>query len=555
MAQWAVWCTTLFFAGLLRASAAEYAAAGDPVPALLDVFPPSVAQVPPEQQGTTRFSSRFTPSGSLWAEGLDERWVFLLQMEHRQQPANSFSLRVGKGGQIYSLRGQFGESVPPSWRGPQSARSPWNDEVWQFVAVCTRYNGARASLNRGQLPAAVVERMEKGPYSTTFFIHNSGAYIPPDCQLDAFYCPLLAWQIVPEKRLCRMLNWGLIPQLRTVHRSPLLYYTQVRDVGEGIIELTWVVHNFAQRKGVVFDHLNAPWGGTRISSLPLRFVSLPDGRLVEREKILNHAGVVEVRKTGGWNLSCASEADDAPSLALIYGRDKHREAEQARAAAGNPYCQFAPSVYRDWRAAAPLYQGPWKDWQTRPANSFRNYDVCEVIPRLRIAPQTTIWYRSFLVVGGKQRVVELARRLVDKVDYGLIRFDARTTPLVPVRFGEVCFRLFARPVAGSRPLFLIEHEQTGRRIVTTDLYYFVEKEPLRLEFPRKHPHYDYYSRCWGYSLDKHHSKWRGLLGFGSEEKPAAGNWQRLSTLLDRSAFPEPDQFHLDLWVAEGRSTR
>lgn len=525
-------------------------AADESVPSpILDVFPRSVAQVPATRRGQTVFSSRFTPSSSVWDERLEEQQVFQLQIDHRQDDDNSFRLRLGKGGQVYSLRGPFGESVPPSWRAPGGHISPWNDEVWQFVAVCTRYNGVDASARAGRLSDATIAGMKNAAYRSSFFIHNSGVYIPDDAKIDSLYCPLLATEIRSEDRCYRMLNWGLVPQIKTVHRSPLLYYTQVRDVGDGIIELTWVVHNFAVRDDIVFDHLNAPWGGTRISSLPLRYVSSPEGRLVERRDILNSAGVVDVRKTGGWNLTCASEADDSPSLALVYGRDRHLEAERAREAAGEPFCQFSKSLYRDWRASAPLYDGRWKDWRTRPANRFRNYDVCEIIPKLRISPQTTIWFRSYLIVGPKKRVIELAQSLVDNVDYGLLQFDPETTPMIPVSGIGAAFRLHARPVSGTRPLFLIQNTETGGQVITTDPYYFVKKEIPDFEFPATHPHHDYYRDACGYSMDENHSDWQSLLGFGYESKPEIGSWQRLSKLLDPSMFPDADRYHLDLWVS------
>jgi len=56
-----------------------------------------------------------------------------------------------------------------------------------------------------------------------------------DAKFDLLYCPLLAAEIRSKERCYRMLNWGLVPQIKTVHRSPLLYYTQVRDAGDGII--------------------------------------------------------------------------------------------------------------------------------------------------------------------------------------------------------------------------------------------------------------------------------------------------------------------------------
>lgn len=528
---------------------------------LLDVFPNSVLKLPIDRQGKTSFSARYTPSGSLWDARLDEKQVFHLEMTHQQDGDDSFKLRMGKGGQIYSLRGSFGESVPPSWRAANNHISPFNDEVWQFVAVATEYNGVEASLKAGKLPDETITRMKESPFQNSFFIHNSGAYIPGDSEIDSLYCPLLAAEVDKENRSCRMLNWGLVPQIKTIHRSPLLYYTQVRDVGEGIIELTWVIHNFSVRDDVVFDHLNAPWGGTRMTSLPLRYVSSPEGQLLERKEILNAGGVVPVRKTGGWNLTCASEADDSPSLALVFGTDRHLDAERAKQAAGEPYCQFNHSLYRDWRANAPAYSRDWKGWRTMPANSFRNYDVCEVIPKLRIAPQTTIWYRSFLVAGKKSKVMKQAHSLVDKVDYGLLPFDAKSTSLrsVSIRKGSVQvqnkpaqsavrFEVPSRPLSGSRPLFLIKHSQTGQQVITTDPYFFVKQERLDFQFPPAHPHYDYYQNIKGYSIAENNSDWQALLGYGYEEKPESGSWKQLSDLVDSDVFPPANQFHLNLWV-------
>ncbi|NNJ27251.1 hypothetical protein LzC2_33520 [Planctomycetes bacterium LzC2] len=490
----------------------------------------------------------------MWDERLNEAPVFHLEMRHEQQPENSFQLRLGQGGQIYSLQGPFGESVPPSWRAPGGALSPWNDEVWQFVAVCTRYNGLDAIQKAGSVPEAFAEELERSGYRDSFFIHNSGAYIPGDAEIQSLYCPLLASDFDEKTRTARMLNWGLVPQVKTIHRSPLLYYTQVRDVGDGVIELTWVVHNFSDREDVVFDHLNAPWGGTRISSLPLRYVSSPTGQLLEREGLLSEHGTIDVRKTGGWNLSTASDATDAPSLALVYGRDRHLVAELARRDAGEPYAQFKHSLYRDWRANAPFYETRWKDWATRPPNSFRNYDVCEIIPKLRIVPDSTIWFRSYLVVGAKEKVMEQATALVDHVDYGLLRFPrastALTTASLPATDGvpAASFDLYSKPVSGSRPLFLIQNTETGAEVVTGDPYRFVKTEPLALSLPETHPAADYFENAVGYSMDENRSDWRALLGYALLEEPAEPGWRRLSETLPNARFPAPGGRHLDLWV-------
>ena len=89
---------------------------------ILNLFPKStVMRATP--QSTTTIRSTFSPSTSLWAEGLKEENVFQAEMVSEQEGANLFSLRLGRGGQVYSLRGPFGESVPPSWRAKNFPRS------------------------------------------------------------------------------------------------------------------------------------------------------------------------------------------------------------------------------------------------------------------------------------------------------------------------------------------------------------------------------------------------------------------------------------------------
>ena len=537
---------------------------------LLDVFPPSVAEVPATEQGEATITRDYAPSGSIWAEGLDETQVFLAELAHRQEANDSFAVRIGRGGQIYSLRGAFGESVPPSWRDDRNDRSPWNDEVWQFVAVCSRYNGVESLAKAGPVPDAVRERFERSPFQRSFFVHNSGAYIPGEAAVQSLYCPLLALETDAAARTIRTLTWGLVPQVRTIHRSPILFACQTRDVGNGILELTWVVHNFSPRDDVVFDFLNAPWGGTRLTSLPVHAIPGADGQPRPRVEMFpadRPDSAIDVAKTGGWRVASMRDADDAPSLALVFGRDRHLEAERARAARGEPHCQFAPSLLRDYLAHAPqLYEKRWRDWRTRPENSFRNYDVVEFIPKLRLAPQTTIWYRVFLVVNRRDRAIELARSLVDKVDYGLLSFDPATTPLVPVHVhagrviepavaqGPPSFEVFSRPVPESLPLFLLEDTATGREVVSTDPYRFVPQEPLDLGVPPDHPHHGYYAGLRGISLDRHTSKWKRLLGYAPRARPREPGFTPLSVVAGATLFPPTDDHHLDVWVRTGGET-
>ena len=245
-------------------------------------------------------------------------------------------------------------------------------------------------------------------------------------------------------------------------------------------------------------------------------------------------------------------------MGLVFGRDRHLDGEPQRLQSGQEAVQHRPSVIRNFRAGEPMYKTRWSDWKTLPPNEFRNYDVIEMIPRLRLEPGRSIWFRSFLVVGSRDAVVERAKALVDRVDYGARSFDPATTPLRAVALrdgrvvesGEPSFHVYTRPVPGSQPLFVIEDTKTGREVITTDPYVFVPREPLKLDLPASHPASDYFNRAEGYSLDLHHARWKALLGFALVQPPATGSFVRLSSCLG-DAFPVADRHHLDVWVGKG----
>jgi len=287
------------------------------------------------------------------------------------------------------------------------------------------------------------------------------------------------------------------PQMRTIHLSPVLLYTQARDAGDGVFELTWVVHNFRTRGDVVFDYRNAPWGGTRVSSLPLTYVAKPGGGLMPDVPGVADSGpfadAVDVRKTGGFTISSVDDSEDSPSLALVFGLDKHREAEAQRQKAGEAYVQHRPARYRSWRANHPAYQRQWKDFKNIPSNSFRNYQVMTLNPHLLLRPQETIWYRTYLVVGGKKRCTELAKELVDHVDYGRAVFDEDAVPMVdlPGQGKPGSPQLYAHPVEGTLPVFAIRRKPDGKVIYTTDPSRFTPQQTLDLPVPKADQAYAY----------------------------------------------------------------
>ncbi|NIM09991.1 MAG: hypothetical protein GTO53_12865, partial [Planctomycetales bacterium] len=162
-----------------RPADADPAVQGGPA-SVLDLFPGSGI---PSLAKATRCSFTYSPSGSEWNVDVDEKHVFLASLEGK-----GWRLGVGKGGHIYSLRGPYGESVPP-----QREPSPWNDEVWQAV------------ITSEVLADPIHQFHNKHPgswgdlFPLLYFVHQAGIYVkaagPDDDRAPApFYSPCLRKQ-------------------------------------------------------------------------------------------------------------------------------------------------------------------------------------------------------------------------------------------------------------------------------------------------------------------------------------------------------------------------
>ncbi|MGY8951725.1 MAG: hypothetical protein ACKVJW_08060, partial [Flavobacteriales bacterium] len=106
-------------------------------------------------------------SNSFWAiDSFSESSVFKAEMSYVSNidTTKNYNIRIGKGGQLYSFRGNFGESVPPQWVHPNwvdssygggTSYAPWVDEVWQMVCV---------------------DGTQHNPPDSMYFIHQAGVY-------------------------------------------------------------------------------------------------------------------------------------------------------------------------------------------------------------------------------------------------------------------------------------------------------------------------------------------------------------------------------------------
>ena len=407
----------------------------------------------------TQFSATrsLDPSGSPWSLTLHEAHVMDTRLsqnicgDEAAATNRSWELRVGRGGHIYSLRTPaLGETVPPQWRSTGDT-SPWNDEVWQGVAVDT-------SLNSGE---------------SKYFIHQSGTYMKDAALEEPFYSPQVAAELDWAHRSFTTINWGQHAHVGNYTndnpnddwQSHLLYYTRFRDLGQGLIEVSLGFYNYGP------DHLNyfnMPWGGVRRTSTEYVFLSQPGGFGWSDaiEGSFGSGASANYATTGGSIAFSSSPTGDTTALGLVFGFDADTLLP----------LQTSPSVLRYGYAG-----GTFRMHET----NWRNYYVISAIRRYALGQGRGVWARYYFVLGDD--INGLSIRIAERslvAHARLIPFDytEATTPLVGYRCSgsgldfrvtedrrSPHFFLYAHPVTGSFPIYeIIENDK--RRYLTWNPY-------------------------------------------------------------------------------------
>lgn len=397
--------------------------------------------------------SDYDPSGSAWWMDFSEEWIFRYALKKEPTATPHWQMRIGEGGQIYSLIAYGNEWIPPQYRSPGDPSgpdyAPWVDEVFQTVAVFRDKN-----------------RPTEGE---AYFLHGAGIYLrdPPYTDGNPFYSPTVASAMVPHQRELAMVNWSQHAHVPTIHRSGLLVFNQFIDRGNGIIELNWVLHNFGED---VLDFFNMPWGGVRRSSLPHHFLYHTDGSREELTGTWGEGNTIAISQTGGWASYTASEQPDAPALGMVFGRDNMSVFEG----------RWSESRWR-WGTA-----GNWPDEGT-PEQDWRNYFVGATQVRVYLDPGQTMHKRFFMLIGEEREVAGLVEEydLVGRAVGSKINYSAEEAPPVKLVAGdrdgitvphpefhssaEAWFHLASVPVSGWYPVFLMR-SSSGEYIISDDPY-------------------------------------------------------------------------------------
>lgn len=492
------------FAVLLTTNAAFGQTPAPAASLLSDLFPASGAPTFLTKASEFVVSNQFRPGArrSQWADGVDERAVFHAYLTHQSMEERSWELRVGKGGQLYSIVSSFGEAMPP-----QTALAPFVDEVWQMVAINTDLLDRMPELGESRI------REESNSY-----IHQSGMYVGKQQTFSPkvpFYAPLLTAHEDAAARSYAVMNWGQIPTA-SIHRSDVLFATQFRDLGAGAIEISYLCFNFGS---FPLNGLNTPWGGVRTSVFPELVLSQPDGSygFSTPFSIAERGSYRDIGKTGGWAAATQNAANPAAfSLGLVFGRDLHWPEQERLKRAKTPGFQHSATVY----GAGDSRHGA------------RDYTVMDVSSRVTIPPGECFFRRIFMVLGTLGEVTEASRKLESFADYHLMEFTESDTPLLPLYArpmdkGQIVpsleapapdakpvGQLYAHPVKHSKPLFLLQEAATGLYHLSTDPALLHRKEPFANPYPdESHPKHAAFQNRVQYVNYEGRTKSISLLGF------------------------------------------
>jgi hypothetical protein len=399
---------------------------------------------------STNISRNYDSSNSAWSTNYSEGYVMDSRITSTSfdGPSNNWELRVGKGGQIYSLKTEaLGETVPPQYRGDDSA--PWVDEVWQAVSV---YNlGANPKFN-----------------------HGSGVYLKDPILTKPYYTPRLATEIDADDKSFYSMNWmqpsasqGSYDEDNPSH---IINLTKYKDVGDGVVEVTLGLYNFGSTE--VYRYNNMPWGGVRRTALEYNYLANSDQNSYTQvtgyfgESGAGSARLEDIDTTGGWTVFCSQSAGDyGESLGFVFGQ--------------------VDAINSDTFASSRIRQGYAYPLSPQPGETdWRNYMVSTVNRRHNINQGKGIWSRFYFVFGNNRADVRdkiLSRSLVGNTPYAEMNNLESDSTLIGYKLSltdnifsiekstQPDFYLYEQLINNAVPVFEIV-KNDGTKYVTWDPY-------------------------------------------------------------------------------------
>lgn len=467
-----------------------------------------------QQNGTTSFSTQYSASGSYWLDptASDEQHVYLAKLQHdAATPENSWELRIGQGGQIYSFKSAYGEGIPPQ----SKEQATWIDEVWQPVAVNTNLNNRDFT-------------------SAFYFVHGAGAYNNDGVE-DSWYSPLMASYYNNTEKAYYVSNWGTQAHIPSLYKSEILYTTKYKEIGEGILEVTYIIQNFGDE---TVNHINAPWGGVRASNLRGKFVGLPDGSIEISDGQTGSTAGADTRdidETGGYVIWSQDTINNtAPSMGLVFGNEV-KTTELSSHGLRNVFMRLA---------------------QVGGNTNPRDYTLFTIISQIDIERGETFYYRTYYINGTRDFVQTKANLLAPYTDYGFIEPVPEATPTVSISKADSNqglsqeISLFTGFSEDMVPLFLMRDTNTGEEYISPDLYYNVTTETLVNPYTTADPEYATYQNRFTYKPYDSDIEYVRLLGYAYNKDMSTDNSYVLldNLIIDNTKVVLTNDYANQIWV-------
>ncbi len=439
---------------------------------LLDVFPTSTRGLIPGTNQTFTASADYTNSGSSWWIPFSEEHVFQERLVNTQYYPDSrqcdlqrsWDLRVGHGGQIYSLRSHFGEAIPPQWRTADTNdpyyhgtyACPWMDEVFQTVVWDSTYPTEPVTERYCHHQAGIA-------LNDTNADANGGGVVP-------FYSPYLGGFADVTNRNYRMVSWPQQPHVPTDYKSDIICYTEYRDIGQGILEASHVIYNFGCSTQ---NYVCLPWTGLRNTSFQNYFTSVPDGTMTRPPS--NVVNSTLFNDTAGWAMACNGTGTNGfdDTLGIVFGQDSVQ----------TPTWQWQSSLWNF--SSAPSNLPNETNWVNRASHWTTH--------RVKIEPGKAFYGRYYLVCGSRTQVMssvttslvtnctfyvytnaqsEVTNMCWYKSASGMPTTNSTATHLIDTH---------NKPLYKELPLFVLQSTLDDKISLSTDPYHYVDSDACVLK--------------------------------------------------------------------------
>lgn len=377
--------------------------------------------------------------------GLDEDQVFFRMLRH-QGDGHDWTIKIGKGGQIYSIRTPgLGELIAPQ----RAEHGQWVDEVFQHT-----------------LPMPPQKDKAKTSSVVDGDIHQAGYYTKSDLDRQvqirprSVYSPLFWYRYDALGPSVSYVTWPQHAHLPRRYAENLLLMAQrITDLGGGVVEIEVEISKWG---GARNESVSLPWAAFRTATLPVQILGQPDGGYRVATQRLRDGGRDALRRlregdTGGWVAVAAEDGPKAQGVGVVFGRT-------ARALDGK-------RGFVRWGS----YGSPGQTQQGGTVITVKRDVGLEIGEALRS--------RYFLVLGTLAEIQAKAATLESQVLLEKVRRTLGNAGAMPICADDrqglnstcdpgqaVVFRAYRDFVAGARPLFLLRRSGTPDLLLTDDPY-------------------------------------------------------------------------------------